>query len=588
MKTVALPDYLREPGNFNHYYGTLRYEDGEWIIDGEPIVCQMAKRLFPGSSGKGQGHARFASSKRTDGDLNWLMLRYPLRVEDPERWKQSIEKTKAHVLRREELNLNPAKAFCKPTEFTLELRDFQQEGLGFLLHNNRALLADEQGLGKTVQALAFLSHIDQWPAIIVVPPHLRTNWQKEIERILRVSPMVGENVSLIESNNIPKIHVIKGLKPYHLPEAQIYIIHYGLLRGWMKALPQIGAPTVIFDEIQDLRRRESQKYSAASLLAEQTENVIGLSGTPIYNKGGEIWNIMNIIEFHCMRDWESFTREWCCGYGSDLVSDPDILGEYLRREGLLLRRTKDQVLKELPPKRRIVQFVDADEKTFDNLIYDAIQKVTELDNCKDVLKRGRLTREIIEETRQATGIAKAPDVAAFVQMLLESGDKVILCAHHHAVFDIYHEKLMEYNPVFITGRQNQKQKDESEDAFMNGRSNLCCLSMRAASGLNLQRANCVVFGELDWSPAVHSQAEDRAHRMGQVDSVLSYYLVTQTGSDQQIQDYLGLKVSQFVGIMGDEAESEEDRMLAQKAANKHMKNIVENLKDRKVPKIRTA
>ncbi len=106
---------------------------------------------------------------------------------------------------------------------------------------------------------------------------------------------------------------------------------------------------------------------------------------------------------------------------------------------------------------------------------------------------------------------------------------------------------------------------------MNGRSNLCCLSMRAASGLNLQRANCVVFGELDWSPAVHSQAEDRAHRMGQEDSVLSYYLVTQTGSDQQIQDYLGLKVSQFVGIMGDEAESEEDRMLAQKAANNHMK-----------------
>ena len=89
---------------------------------------------------------------------------------------------------------------------------------------------------------------------------------------------------------------------------------------------------------------------------------------------------------------------------------------------------------------------------------------------------------------------------------------------------------------------------------MEGRTNLCCVSLRAASGLNLQRAGCVVFGELDWSPAVHSQAEDRAHRIGQQDSLLCYYMVSPRGSDADIQEALGLKVSQFLGLMGERAQ----------------------------------
>jgi SNF2 family DNA or RNA helicase len=81
---------------------------------------------------------------------------------------------------------------------------------------------------------------------------------------------------------------------------------------------------------------------------------------------------------------------------------------------------------------------------------------------------------------------------------------------------------------------------------------------RAAAGLNLQRASCVVFGELDWSPAIHSQAEDRAHRIGQQDSVLRYYLVAEEGTDEVIQEFLGLKSSQFNGVMGDKTQTEED------------------------------
>lgn len=133
-------------------------------------------------------------------------------------------------------------------------------------------------------------------------------------------------------------------------------------------LPNLRFRAAVFDEAQELRRAGSEKYSAASLLSESCERVIGLSGTPIYNQGGEIWNVVNILDYHFLGDWESFTREWCYGYGNNVVIKPDLLGEHLRREGLMLRRTKAEVLPELPEKRRLVQQIDADDMVYRRLM----------------------------------------------------------------------------------------------------------------------------------------------------------------------------------------------------------------------------
>ena len=132
-------------------------------------------------------------------------------------------------------------------------------------------------------------------------------------------------------------------------------------------------------------------------------------------------------------------------------------------------------------------------------------------------------------------------------------------------------------PVFITGRESAAKKEDAVDRFMAGKTDLCCISLRAASGLNLQRATCVVFGELDWSPAVHSQAEDRAHRMGQRDSLLCYYLVSPRGSDQEMQSALGLKVSQFLLLMGDAPQSESQSQAGANFARQHVENLVQRM-----------
>ena len=565
---LPCPAYLREPVREGHIYGTLSYNRRSkcWTIRGDACVTELAKRLFPGCDGHGRGEARFTAHRRIIGDLNWLMLRYPLEIaeRDRQRWEDALEDAREFAVRRERNLRTPEKIQPDHSAFDGELMDFQQTGLSFLLTNRRCLLADEMGLGKTVQALAFLAVTGSFPALLIVPPHLVRNWEREASRFLKLPDGV-------------RVHVIKGLTPGELPPADIYIIHYLLLRGWKKYLPQCAFQTVIFDEIQELRRTGTEKYSAASLISEAAENVIGLSGTPIYNNGGEIWNVINILDFHFLGDWESFTREWCYGYNTNVVAKPQLLGEHLRREGLMLRRTKDEVLTELPPKRRLVQEIDWDDKLYRELMRPVTDQLRQLRGVDDPSRRAILEDSISQQERQATGIAKAPYVCAFVRALLDAGESVLLMAHHHAVMDIYRKELKVHHPLFITGRETINDKEKAVKAFMDGDTNLLCISLRSASGLNLQRATCVVFGELDWSPAVHSQAEDRAHRIGQSDSLLVYYLVAPKGSDRDMQDALGLKVSQFVGLMGDEPETRKDVLAQQSQAKEHIRSLVARL-----------
>ena len=574
----GIPHYLQAVLPQGRFCGTLSYQarGKYWVIKGDPAVTELAKRLFPGSNSGKRGVARFNAHRRVVGELNWLMQRYPLAVmpNDLDRWNRALEETRKHYVLQESFRIS-APPFVDPNGFfTGVLRPFQQYGASWLCHTQRALLADEMGLGKTVQSLAALASTAAFPAIIVVPPHLLSNWQSEISRFLAME------------NRPPRIHVIRGLTPQPLPEADIYLIHYLLLRGWKDALPEMPFRTVIFDEIQELRHRGTEKYSAASLLANASERVYGLSGTPIYNQGGEIWNVVNILDYHLLGDWESFTREWCSGYGNAVVVHPDWLGEHLRREGLMLRRTKKEVLPELPDKRRLVQLIDADDTVFMRLMRPVIKELREWveDQSASPSQRALLENKLSQGERQATGIAKAPFVVQFVHALLESSEKVLLFAHHHAVMDLYRSELRRFSPVFITGRETATQKDAGVERFMTGRTDLCCVSLRAASGLNLQRATCVVFGELDWSPAVHSQAEDRAHRIGQKDSLLCYYLVSPGGSDSMMQDALGLKVSQFLGLMGESPQSELDAARAAGIARLHVEDMAKRwLPDAGIP-----
>lgn len=585
IEVADLPQYLTLPPSTAEVFGTLRKTTHGanrapiWEIEADPQVAVIAKRLFPGAEGRQAGHAKFPANKRSFADLVWFLQRYPLRIENPDEFQAAYKETCDYVLKRQEILKTPSTRL-PDTLFNGVLRPYQEESLAWSLTNRRTLIADGMGLGKTVGALAFLATEQAWPALIVPPSHLVRHWDQFVHGFLDVA---GSDEGSLFAQGKPLVHVIRGTKDKHLPEAHIYIIHYLLLRAWRTVLRDLGIRRIIFDEIQDLRHAGTEKYSAASELSSLADDVIGLSGTPIYNRGGEIWNVMNIIEYHCLGDWDSFTREWCTGYGSDVVKEPERLNAYLRREGLMLRRRKEDVRQDLPAKERIVESIDFDDGLFAQFIGEAVKLARDAEEVKDHLRRGRMERQAINQTRLATGVAKAPAIAAFVRGILEAEEPTLVFAHHHAVVDILLDELKDFSPVVISGRESEAQKWANKEAFREGKTNLCIISLRSATGIDglQERARMVVFAELDWSPAVHSQAEDRAHRDGQKYPVFCYYPVTDSGTDPDMMEALGFKISQFVGLMGDIPQSEQERELSGRAVGSHMKKILARLRDLK-------
>ena len=346
-----------------------------------------------------------------------------------------------------------------------------------------------------------------------------------------------------------------------------------------------GYPVLIFDEVQELRHTGTLKYSSASVLSSNAEYVFAASGTPVYGYGSEIWSVMNAIDYHCLGGNEAFTREWCAGYGTKIVSDPKALNGYLVREGLLLRRRYTDVALQLPRVVRMVQDLQQDDNIYNELIKSA-KKKAEIWNTASFTQKGKLSREIEGETRQAAGIAKATYVADFIASLIEAGEKPLIYAWHHAVHDILLECLGIYKIPSVTGRQTQKAKDDSIKRFIRGNSDALILSLRSASGLDgLQvRATCCVFAELDYSPAVHSQAETRIARLGvsdDIEEVPSYYCVSRSGFDEIMLDILGVKTGQFTGIMGDEPEDYEEKKAAEERAASRIKMLVARLNQTK-------
>lgn len=449
---------------------------------------------------------------------------------------------------------------------------------GFIVHN----------CGKTWSALGAAASGDMYPVLIVCQSQVLRQWQRMIGALFDVGtyqvPIDGDPFSIACERGENIAPILHGRTPYDIPDTPFTVIHYGLLQDWVRPLMDRVYPTVIFDEVQELRHTGTNKYSAASKLSSNAEYVWGLSGTPIFGYGAEIWNVMNAIEFNCLGSYEAFTRDWCEGYLSKIVGNPKALNSMMIRDGLMLRRKFDDenVRISLPKVDRKIIDIDYDTEMYDKLIKKARIRAGAYDGAT-FTERGKIAREVENDSRLATGVAKAGFVADFVASLIEAGEKPLVYAWHHAVHDKIIESLEKYKPSVLTGKQTEAQKDLALKRFAGGETDVCLLSLRSAAGIDgLQaRATCCVFAELDWSPAVFSQCESRIARIG-VDKIMknvpSYYCVSSTGFDEVMRDVLGIKVQQFVGIVGDEPESAEEQKEAEKRAEDRIKQLIKRLK----------
>lgn len=542
-------------------YGRLWLEDGQWKMTCDPHVAVMVKRIFQKIPTEASGVYSISNTPPMARDLEWFCQRYPLRVENPVELARLSRQHRDEILTLDQL-LGP---HYIPKAFPLQLpaREYQNRAAELLLLRKSLLLADDVGLGKTCTSICTLADPNTLPAIVVCPVHIQQQWKDEIKRFM---PEL-------------RVHIIKQQSNYALPvkngrTPDVLIITYHKLPHWQEALREY-ARLVIFDEVQELRRRDSQKYAAARNISGRMVYRMGLSATPIYNYGGEIFNIFDILAPDALGTADEFYREWCDGWGEDAsLKDPAAFGAWLQDNHLMLRRTRAQVGRELPPLSRITESIECNRAKLDEVAGKAGELARIIlgeDDDYSGIEMMQAESEFNVMLRQATGIAKAPHVANYVEMLVENGEPVVLFGWHRAVYEIWMELLRKYNPVMYTGSESPRQKQEAVRRFVAGESKVFIISLRSGAGLDGLQGHCrtIVKGELDWSSSVHEQCIGRVYRDGQKDPVQVVFLVSEMGSDPFVSEILGIKRAQSDGLLGRSALQQTDSKAGLKNMARH-------------------
>lgn len=523
-------------------YGRLRHaSDGKraafMVADLAPHVSLRFKRMF--------GQVRMTQTRDfiiTDTpaaclDLAWFIDRFPLSVDENARLR--LEAGCAEARRRTAAVDTILSQDWSPDDPTPGFKPatppypFQAQAATLAVTMRRLLIMDDIGMGKTVTALAALAQNGQFPAAIIVQAHLAEQWLEEVEEFTTM-----------------RAHIIRGTRPYALPQSDIFIFKYSNIAGWVDIAGSGIFKAVVYDEVQELRHWGTAKASAAAVFGRHASLRIGLTATPIYNYGSEIFHVLEQIEPGALGSYDEFRIEWCAERGRhDVVRDPRALGTWLRDAGMAVRRTEADVGKQMPPVNVLTHDVGYDE-TVAAAVEDEARMLALKVVSGSFTERGQAARELDLLARQATGMAKAAGVAALVRMLVEAGEKVLLAGWHRDVYAKWLKLLGDLNPVMFTGSETPAQKRKAKAAFL-ADCPLMIISLRSGAGLDgLQHvARTVVIGELDWSPLVHKQLIGRLRRPGQKHQVDAIYAIANGGSDPVMVEMLGLKSSQSHGIV---------------------------------------
>ena len=534
-----------------------------WKITGKLAIDKISSLSSKAWYGENENEVIIEDSTDSIKQLKLLMDRYPLEILSKTVWQRKIVKTYApkptlppikHKLKR-----------AKPgDQFRGKLMNFQKEGLDFLLKSSgNALLADEMGLGKTVQTLSYVSTEKQtFPVLIVAPLVTLNNWEREVEKFLKKK---SRNGRIVESES-PTVTLIRTGKAKELPKTDIYIINYELLLKRSDDLEQVGIRTIVCDEVHNLRSKTTQKYKAVKKLAalSTVQYRIGLSGTPIYNRGSEIWPIIDILKPGLLGSFKEFCEYFCYvndkGKAIVLENKRASLRNELQKH-VMLRRKKSDVLKELKDKVRYKEVIASDTDYYLEELDKIWKKLEEEQkDAQTEFSKSASYHRAIQSERQIAGVAKLPHVINFVKNIMEIEESVVVFCHHKLIHKLLHESLQEFSPVSIIGGQSDAIRQDQIDKFQKGESKLMIAGIRAGNvGINLTKAKYVIFAELDWSPAIHRQAEDRLHRIGQQNTVFAYYLIGNGTLDDHVASILVDKSYEIDAIMDETVDTYENK-----------------------------
>lgn len=418
---------------------------------------------------------------------------------------------------------------------------YQLQGIARGLQLKRFINGDDMGLGKTLESIATINKAGAFPCLVICPNVVKINWQREWHKFTDKKAMV-----LTDS--------VRDSWPFFWQTGmnQVFIVNYESLRKYfVRRITKAEKWTlkdvefhntiklfksVIIDESHKVKSTATQQTKFCKGIATGKEYIILLTGTPVVNKPKDLVAQLGIMDRMIdMGGWKGFMLRYCSG--PNQASNLKELN-YKLWQHCFFRREKSKVLTQLPDKvRQIVSCEITNCKEYMDAERDLIDYLKRYKEADDEKIQKSLKGEVMVRIgilKDITARGKLKEVIDFVKDFRENGKKIILFCNLHEIVD----RLMIAFPsaVCVTGRQNMQEKQASVDAFQkNPKTDVIICSIKAASaGITLTAASDVAFIELPWTYADCDQAESRAHRIGQKDSVNCYYLLGRRTIDQKL------------------------------------------------------
>ena len=433
-----------------------------------------------------------------------------------------------------------------------ELHPFQRAGVRYALERRRTFIADEQGLGKTVQALATLEVDGAFPAVVVCPASMKLTWERESRHWLP-----QRSVAVLDGRT-------DATWTPETEAAEITVLNYDILEAHAERIAARAPRAFVLDESHYVKNPGAQRTKTALELSERLPDGalrLALTGTPILNRPEELVSQLRVLgRLSEFGSGARLTRRFRSA-GSD-----DRLHWNLRAR-CYVRRTKRQVLPQLPSKRHdTVPILLSNEEEYRLAENDVIAWLQTLPldlrtidaKVAAALRAEQLVR--LNNLRQLAARGKLPTALAWIGDFLESGEPLVVFAEHVAIQRAVLERFP--GAVHILGADATSDRQRAVDEFQRDDGpQLLVGSMRAASqGITLTRASNVAFLELDWTPARHDQAEDRLHRIGQESAVTAWYLLAPATIDETMAQVLERKRS-VIDAVTDGQVRDEERLL---------------------------
>ncbi|KAG2372651.1 hypothetical protein C9374_013659 [Naegleria lovaniensis] len=491
------------------------------------------------------------------------------------------------------IDLSNVDALCEELNFkeklpkyvNSKLRPFQKQGIAFAVkRNGKVLFGDEMGVGKTLQGFSTMYYFkEDWPLLIICPASLKHNWGKEIEDWFITgergvhSDITTENIKIIENSK-------------QIPDGYINIISYTVATNMLAEKPQdendenailngVKFKCVICDESHSLKNSGTKRSQKIAPFLQKVKRLVMITGTPALSRPKELYSQLSLLldrEFRFTKS--AFTIRYCdaketLNYVDDNGSSNVMELNYLLSRTVMIRRRKESVLSELPPKQRQRVLLDIDAKDLKRIKFSAEKMKSAVEKMKHAMTKEDHYQNNFEKNSEVfrmynmTGVAKLPAVKEYITEMIENtGDlKFLVFAYHTEVLDGIEEcvakELAKFYKLKLKDSELEKKMrgdyyiriDGSTDSSkrqtlvtnfkQNGHCRVAILSIKAAGvGYTMTPCSTVLFAELYWTPSDLRQAEDRVHRIGQQNSVHIKYLLGKGTFDEYLWPMLQRKL----------------------------------------------